>query len=102
MPKSWIIFPENTQSREMHEAAELNKKKKSTLWLLSHLQHRETSDLACERKRSQNKTYISDVFDLILGQFAQMLILALCHQLQSGQPNPSVQQQRANVPNALE
>ncbi len=101
MPKAWIRFPENTQSREMHEAAELNLKK-STLWLSSYLQHHGTSDLACERKRSQNETYISDVFDLILGQFAQMLILALYHQLQSGQPNPSIQQQRANVPNALE
>lgn len=34
---------------------------------------------------SQNKTYIRDVFDLILGQFAQILILALGHQLQSRQ-----------------
>lgn len=54
-----------------------------------------------ERKRSQNETYISDAFDLILGQCAQMLILILCHQLQSGQLNASVQQQRRNVPNAL-
>lgn len=37
------------------------------------------------RENSQNETYIRDVFDLILGQFAQMLILALGHQLQSRQ-----------------